>query len=216
MERGLHYQSSQFRSSFLTKRRTKSTWSLPPSPLLRPPSLLPLPLPLFPLPLFPLPDRVIGCSQLSWLWNQWDKLRSHLFSTDEGVGEGGRYVGGAVRRQSFGAPAKTIGRSCAALKRQLYALPRRSRTNSHLSRTDWFRGDGKRATDFYDATTTEVDDAARRASSDFNRISVSFLGNTRRTSPWVRSKTPPEGYSVFVSYESSMCKTAIEHPRVPF
>ena len=32
----------------------------------------------------------------------------------------------------------------------------------------------------------------------------------------MRSKTPPEGYSVFVSYESSMCKTAIEHPRVPF
>jgi len=32
----------------------------------------------------------------------------------------------------------------------------------------------------------------------------------------VRSKTPPEGYSVFLSYESSMCKTAIEHPRVPF
>ena len=32
----------------------------------------------------------------------------------------------------------------------------------------------------------------------------------------VRSKTPPEGYSVFVCYESSMCKTAIEHPRVPF
>jgi len=32
----------------------------------------------------------------------------------------------------------------------------------------------------------------------------------------VRSKTPPEGYSVFVSYESSMFKTAIEHPRVPF
>jgi len=32
----------------------------------------------------------------------------------------------------------------------------------------------------------------------------------------VRSKTPPEGYSAFVSYESSLCKTAIEHPRVPF
>jgi len=32
----------------------------------------------------------------------------------------------------------------------------------------------------------------------------------------VRSKTPPEGYSVFLSYESSMCKTAIEHPRVAF
>jgi len=32
----------------------------------------------------------------------------------------------------------------------------------------------------------------------------------------VRSKTLPDGYSVFLSYESSMCKTAIEHPRVPF
>ena len=32
----------------------------------------------------------------------------------------------------------------------------------------------------------------------------------------VRSKTPPEGYSVFLSYEISMCKTAIEHPRVLF
>jgi len=31
----------------------------------------------------------------------------------------------------------------------------------------------------------------------------------------VRSKTPSEGYSVFLSYESSMRKTAIEHPRVP-
>jgi len=32
----------------------------------------------------------------------------------------------------------------------------------------------------------------------------------------VRSKTPPEGYSVFLSYESSIFKTAREHPRVPF
>jgi len=32
----------------------------------------------------------------------------------------------------------------------------------------------------------------------------------------VRSKTPPEGCSVFLSYASSMGKTAIEHPRVPF
>jgi len=32
----------------------------------------------------------------------------------------------------------------------------------------------------------------------------------------VRSKTPPEGYSVFLCYASSMCKTAIEHHRVPF
>jgi len=32
----------------------------------------------------------------------------------------------------------------------------------------------------------------------------------------VRSKTPPEGYSVFLSYESSTCKTALERPRVPF
>jgi len=34
--------------------------------------------------------------------------------------------------------------------------------------------------------------------------------------PGVRSETPPEGYSVFLSYESSMSKTAVEHPRVPF
>jgi len=32
----------------------------------------------------------------------------------------------------------------------------------------------------------------------------------------VRSKTPPEGYSVFLSYERSTCETAIEHPRVAF
>ena len=32
--------------------------------------------------------------------------------------------------------------------------------------------------------------------------------------PKVRSKTPPEGYSVFLSYASSV--TAIEHPGVPF
>jgi len=30
------------------------------------------------------------------------------------------------------------------------------------------------------------------------------------------SKTPPEGYSVFLSFGSSMCKTEIEHARVPF
>jgi len=30
------------------------------------------------------------------------------------------------------------------------------------------------------------------------------------------SGTPLEGYSVFLSYESSMCKTEIKHPRVPF
>ena len=32
----------------------------------------------------------------------------------------------------------------------------------------------------------------------------------------LRSETPPEGYSVFLSYERSTCKTAMEHPRVPF
>jgi len=32
----------------------------------------------------------------------------------------------------------------------------------------------------------------------------------------LRSITPLEGYSVFFSYESSMCKTEIKHPRVPF
>jgi len=32
----------------------------------------------------------------------------------------------------------------------------------------------------------------------------------------VSSETPPERYSVFLSYESSMCKTAIEYRRVPF
>jgi len=37
-----------------------------------------------------------------------------------------------------------------------------------------------------------------------------------QVSPRVRSKTPPEGYSVFLSYESSMRKTAIEHPRKSF
>jgi len=34
--------------------------------------------------------------------------------------------------------------------------------------------------------------------------------------PWLRSETPPDGCSVFFSYESSMCNTEIEHPRVPF
>ena len=37
-----------------------------------------------------------------------------------------------------------------------------------------------------------------------------------RHNPGVRSKTPLKRYSVFLSYESIMCKTAIEHPRVPF
>ena len=32
----------------------------------------------------------------------------------------------------------------------------------------------------------------------------------------LRSKTPLEGYSVFLSYKSSMCKTEIKHPRLPF
>ena len=32
----------------------------------------------------------------------------------------------------------------------------------------------------------------------------------------VRSKTPPVGYFVFLSYKSSTCKTAIEHLWVPF
>jgi len=32
----------------------------------------------------------------------------------------------------------------------------------------------------------------------------------------LRSKTPLEGYSVFLSNESSMCKTEIQHPRVRF
>jgi len=30
------------------------------------------------------------------------------------------------------------------------------------------------------------------------------------------SKPPLEGYSVFLSYESAVCKTEIKHPRVPF
>jgi len=32
----------------------------------------------------------------------------------------------------------------------------------------------------------------------------------------LRSKTSPEGYSVSLSYGSSMCKTEMEYPRVPF
>jgi len=32
----------------------------------------------------------------------------------------------------------------------------------------------------------------------------------------LRSETPIEGYSVFLSYESSLCKTEIKHSRVPF
>ena len=38
----------------------------------------------------------------------------------------------------------------------------------------------------------------------------------RRFSSGLRSKTPPEGYSVFLFYDSSMHKTEIEHPRVQF
>ena len=32
----------------------------------------------------------------------------------------------------------------------------------------------------------------------------------------LRSKTPLEGYSVFLRYESSVCETEIKHPWVPF
>jgi len=32
----------------------------------------------------------------------------------------------------------------------------------------------------------------------------------------LRSKTSPGGFSVFLSYERSMCKTEMEYPRVPF
>jgi len=39
-------------------------------------------------------------------------------------------------------------------------------------------------------------------------LSIAYAG--------LRSKTSPEGYSIFLSYESSMCKTEMEYPRVPF
>jgi len=32
----------------------------------------------------------------------------------------------------------------------------------------------------------------------------------------LRSKTPLEGFSVFLCYETTMCETEIKHPRVPF
>jgi len=37
-----------------------------------------------------------------------------------------------------------------------------------------------------------------------------------RMHSWLRPKTPPEWYYVFLSYESSIRKTAIEHRWVPF
>jgi len=51
--------------------------------------------------------------------------------------------------------------------------------------------------------------------ADLRTCSISYRED-RFNQPWLRSKTPPEGYSVFLSYGSSMCKTEIEHPRVPF
>ena len=47
-------------------------------------------------------------------------------------------------------------------------------------------------------------------------MSKKVEGKPREVVIGMRSKTPLEGYSVFLYYESSTCKTEIKHPRVPF